>query len=355
VTRRTRWLLLSIAVLAAVAIGYTGFWYHAASLVREGVASWAAARRAEGYTVELGATVTSGFPFSIRLRIDQPSIEAPEKQWACKSDAIEAKLRPWDFRHFDIRPIGRQQTSYAKGEGREVITSSADNAVAHVEFTINGRFDRATFYAEGLNVSAPDAPGPLTARIALATLNASQAPAAPDAAHGGTPQLPISADLSFSLQDVKLPEAVAGPLGAELAWITAEAQILGPLKPGPPAIALAAWRNAGGAMDIRKFNIAWGPLQFSGNATVALDSNMQPMGAGTGQIRGYSETIDSLVAQGLMKNRDGMLAKAGLGLLAKTPPEGGAKVLTVPLTVQQQTLFAGPVAILHIPTIAWAK
>ncbi|HEY6335217.1 MAG TPA: DUF2125 domain-containing protein [Alphaproteobacteria bacterium] len=353
--RRIRFLLLSLAVIAAAAIGYTGFWYHAADLVQEGLARWAAARRAEGYKVEIGSPTTSGFPFSIHLRIDQPSVEAPEKQWTWASEAIEANLPPWDFRHVEVHPIGRQEITYAKGDGRETVTTSAGDAVAHVDFTVNGRLDRATLYAESVNVAAPGVRGPLTARIASATLRAPPAEMPPNLAAGGGPQLPVSADLSFSLQDVVLPETVAGPLGAKLAWLTAEARVLGPLKAGPPAAALATWRDAGGALEIKSLNLAWGPLQLSGNATVALDPNMQPIGAGTGQIRGYSETIDSLIAQGLMKQRDGALAKAGLGLLAKTPPEGGAKVLTVPLTVQQQTLFAGPVAVLRIPTIAWAK
>ncbi len=56
-----------------------------------------------------------------------------------------------------------------------------------------------------------------------------------------------------------------------------------------------------------------------------------------------------------MKPENGMIAKAGLGLLAKAPPDGGAKELTVPLTLERQVLYAGPVMVLSLPTIKWPE
>ena len=353
--RRTRLFFLLIAVVVAAGIGYTGFWYHAEGLVREGLASWVAARRAEGFRIDFRAVTTSGYPFAVRLRIEQPVAEAPAKEWMWTGDAVEADARPWAFRHIDVYPFGRQEVSLPNGDGRESVVATATDAVARVDFLLNGRFDRASLDAENLTFSVPSAPGPITARLAYLALRASQADLRSNPPDENTKGLPVSADLSLSLQDITLPKAVAGPLGSQLSWITAEAQLLGPWSAGKPAVSLAAWRDAGGVLELKNFDISWGPLGLSGNATVALDGNMQPMGAGTGRVRGYQETIDALVAQGLMKQREGLLAKAGLGLLAKTPPEGGPKVLTVPLTIQEQVLYAGPVGILRIPTIAWAK
>ena len=37
------------------------------------------------------------------------------------------------------------------------------------------------------------------------------------------------------------------------------------------------------------------------------------------------------------------------------PADGGAKVLTVPLGIQNRVLYAGPVALLKLPTIVRAE
>ena len=144
----------------------------------------------------------------------------------------------------------------------------------------------------------------------------------------------------------------------QLVWsrgpLTAEAQLRGPVDGKGPLEALKAWRDAGGTLELRHFALDWGPLQISGNATLALDPNLQPEGAGTGEIRGFAETVDALVGQGLVKPDSGALAKAALGLLAKTPPGGGAKVLSIPLSIQRQTLYAGPFGLMKLPTIKWS-
>jgi hypothetical protein len=133
------------------------------------------------------------------------------------------------------------------------------------------------------------------------------------------------------------------------------AAIDGTVPPGPPLAALVAWRAAGGTIEVKSLDVAWGPLQLSGAGTLTLDRALQPEGAGTAKIRGYAETVDALVAHRLMRPDDGKLAKAGLTLLAKRPPEGGPRVLTVPLRVQQQMLYAGPIELLRLPTVSWPQ
>lgn len=55
-----------------------------------------------------------------------------------------------------------------------------------------------------------------------------------------------------------------------------------------------------------------------------------------------------------MRPDNGALVKTALGLLARAPAGGGAKVLTVPLTIQKQVLYAGPFGLMRLPTIKWA-
>src|SRR5262249_5261499 len=92
------------------------------------------------------------------------------------------------------------------------------------------------------------------------------------------------AALVFSLDgdDVRWPSALARPLGARIAKLQVEGTLNGPVPVGrTPAEQAAAWRDGGGSVEIRRFAVAWGPLDLSGTATLALDDQLQPMGAGS--------------------------------------------------------------------------
>jgi hypothetical protein len=88
---------------------------------------------------------------------------------------------------------------------------------------------------------------------------------------------------------------------------------------------------------------------------MALDGDMQPIGALTARIGGFFETIDALRAKGMLGAREAVTAKLVLGVLSKRPAGGGARILTVPLSLQHRTLYAGPVALGRVPRLAWPE
>jgi hypothetical protein len=352
--RIRRIVVLAAAVGLTVVVAYTGLWYQTAYQVRRGLDAWAAARRAEGYRIEYAGPTVTGFPLRIRIRLDNLVIGGPGERWQWAEEGVVADARPWAFRRVVVRPLGPLSADYVTptGRGQAEFSPSEPRLVLRVDE--RGRLERAVFDADRYTLNWSSGPGPLTGddlHIDARLLPAPPAPAAP----GANPSAPPSAEIALATRNLNLPKAVAGPLGPQLQWLTAEATLTGALPPGSPAESLAAWRDSGGTVEVKSLDLAWGPLQLSGNATIALDPTMQPEGAGTAQIRGFGETIDALVAQGLVKPNDGAFAKAGLGLLARTPKDGGAKVLSVPLTIQRQTLFAGPLPLIHLPAITWTR
>lgn len=347
---RRRLPIAAAALLLLAAAGYTGFWFFEAHLVRSGLADWTAARRAEGLSVDYGAPQLSGFPFRIAVRLDHPAVAAPDQHWRWTGEAVEADVRPWAFHHVTVHPLGRQEVAFVAAGENAVASASAAEATAVVDVDARGRLQEGSFDAEALTLAGAGGPPALVARsVHLELAGPGDAPAA---AKG--PALPLSAVLSLRLEEVTLASAAGSPLGPTLGSLALEAQVRGPFEGKSPMQALTAWRDAGGTLELKSFALAWGPLQLAGNATLALDPNLQPEGAGTGEIRGFAETIDALVGQGLVKPDTGALAKAALGLVAKAPAGGGAKVLTVPLTIQKQVLYAGPFGLMRLPTIKWA-
>jgi hypothetical protein len=116
---------------------------------------------------------------------------------------------------------------------------------------------------------------------------------------------------------------------------------------------LSAWRDAGGALDVKEFDLDWPPIAVSGNGTLALDNGLQPMGAFTLKFRGFFEALDGLAAEGMVTRDQAGTARLVLGLLAKRPPEGGPPELTAPFTAQDRQLAVGPLKLMEIPAVTW--
>jgi len=85
---------------------------------------------------------------------------------------------------------------------------------------------------------------------------------------------------------------------------------------------------------------------------LALDADLQPIGAFTTRIEGFFETVNALHEKGLIRSQDAVTAKMVLGVLSKRN-DAGRISLTVPLTVQERRLYVGPVPLAVIPPVRW--
>ena len=62
--------------------------------------------------------------------------------------------------------------------------------------------------------------------------------------------------------------------------------VKGAVPDGPLVQAIAAWRDAGGTIELDNLQLEWGGLGVNATGTVALDQNLQPIGAFSGGHRG---------------------------------------------------------------------
>ncbi len=65
--RRLRAIVVPVAILAALAVGWCGLWYYAASVAGRTLAGWVAREAAAGRVYSCGSEGISGFPFSIQV------------------------------------------------------------------------------------------------------------------------------------------------------------------------------------------------------------------------------------------------------------------------------------------------
>jgi hypothetical protein len=159
---------------------------------------------------------------------------------------------------------------------------------------------------------------------------------------------------SITAENITLPFPTKWPLGSSVASLSLEGSLDGPIPPpADPGSFLAAWRDAGGSLEVQKFSILWGPLSLTAAATLALDDQLQPMGAGTSRITGYDATLDALAGNGVLTRSAATAAKAVLSLMANAHTGGESAEVDVPLTLQYRTLSMRQVPLIRFPELDW--
>lgn len=324
------------AALFAAAIGIAVAWHLSARALAEGVARWAAERRAEGYAVSYETSGVGGFPFALTLRLDRPVVEAPGGLWRWEGPAVEGRAWLWSPLAMRVSAPGRHLLRTHRDGRDRIFDLDAREARGIVEIDRAGRFERGELHLAEL--LAAEEGGPQVA-VGAADLRA----------HAAAPAvgLPVLA-FALSAVEVSLPAEPRPALGRAVPLIEAEGEIRGPLPAGRAQAALTRWRDAGGVLDLARFRARWGPLDLDGDGTFALDEAMRPLGAATVALRGLSATLGRLVEAGVVPPREGGLAQALVAALARPPEGGGPPEVRVAVTLQDGYLFLGPVRLLAL-------
>jgi Uncharacterized protein conserved in bacteria (DUF2125) len=340
--RRRLWLSL-LAVPLVLLAADTAYWRLVAGNLERGFANWVSVQKAHGWTEQNGRTSVGGWPFAAILVVPALSLthggsDMPGRVfWSAERVKLRiALMRP---AMLEIAPEGQQQVRLA------------DNpAVAYTA----GRLRLL------LPLQAKDWPD--FAELAVANLRA-ETPTG--VASVGSLQLQLvfhpearsgepAVIASLQAGDLGLPPRTVRPLGPNVAKVEMEAALNGPLPvAGAPADQATSWRDGGGSLAIQHLVLTWGPLDLSASATLALDDQLQPMGAGTAHIVGYAETLDTLAAHSMISRSAATAAKAVLSLLANAPGDGSRPDVEVPLTLQYRTLSMRQVPLLRLPEVDW--
>ncbi len=332
-----------VAALTATLL-YSCIWYAAAVLLRQQAKAWFETQQSQSLTITYAQPTLSGFPGRIGVNFAGFSIAAARigdtAGWSWRSDTLRLFLRPFAFR-----------TVHADLGGTHILAGVHDAplllTLPHGEagFTFTGeRLANVTVDISGLSAAWQNETAPyvgvekITAHVAMV--------AAPDGARA-------TSRATFSASDVTLPDILPEGLSRTLQSVAMTLDLHGPITRGPLPQALDAWRSAGGDIDVRDFTAVWPPVTASGSGTVALDDDLQPIGAFTAKFQGFLDVVDMLVAQGRMAAGEATVARGVLSLLAKTPGGGGAPELSLAVTAQDRTVFAGPITLMELPEIVW--
>lgn len=334
-----------LVLLAALAGGYYAYWRHVARQLEAGVVAWAAEQRALGNEVALSWSGIGGFPLRFAATFQDPAIRwrEPRGEAAWTGATLHAEMAPWNLRRIELRSDGQHDASLRLAGDAAVWRVAATGFAGAIDLHGSGLLRGFT-----LALQQPDATlldGTVLASAA-ATVMLDQPETPP------TDFNMLLARVTLGLRGLALPPGKRLLTEQAVETLSFDATIKGPMPLAPLRVALAAWRDAGGVVELNSFAFAQGPLGVTGNATLALDAALQPEGAGTVTTTGLSEAVDILIKDGLIPPDRALIARTTVKALEKPAPDGRLQA-TVGLSLQNRTVSFGPVPLLTLQPIAW--
>jgi hypothetical protein len=345
---------MGIVGAALIGVAYTAYWFLVASNLKDGIGAWVQARAGTGVQVSQSRIEISGFPLQIRVIITGPRVAfsgfsetGGGDRWEWRGEHLIARMAPWNLGRISVDLAGAHAVDIATGRRRQSLRGQAGTLLLVADLHGDGLPASARLSAAGLSVKTGG--GARLVSVAGAEIFAERL--FPDQVTNKTPTF----DLDLRLRGLQLPAALSLPLGEDVAQLTIEAKLLGALEFPATVEALGHWRDDGGIVDIARIETQYGPLYVRANGTIALDQAMQPMAAMTAKARGFFQAIKALRKAGHIRSRDSAMARVVLGILARKPKGGGPASISLPLSIQNRKLYAGPVRLMDVPAITWGR
>jgi hypothetical protein len=300
-----------------------------------------AAQRDAGYRIAHDPLQTGGFPFVVQITTDALSVAPADEGWSWRTSGLGVEIQPWKLRRIRIEAFGAQKFALRRDGALTRATLAAVESVAIATIAESGQIANIA-----LRIRKPRLTGDI-GEIQAGEIWLETTIAIPPPATHRDPSL----TLSLAASDGVLPANFDGALGRKFKTLRADIKVLGAIAGGPLRNTIESWREDGGTIEVEWLHFIWGPLDLRAKGTLALDAELRPLGALHADIRGYDAALEALRAASIMSDTTASLAKVGLALLARTPAEGGAPVLSLPVTAQDGALYLGPIRILRLPKI----
>lgn len=323
---------------------YTLYWYWVANAVEVEVLSWIQHQRARGHALTFDKLDRGGWPLAVTLTFKgaryAPAQDAPA--WSWYGDGITLRHPIREPEKLGITLAGSQELTFGSGSGAATYAGSFQEATG--EMVAGGWLPNgAATIKEMALMNAAGNRGLAVGGLSLRAEGDAAAPASPrDAGY----------IVTLEARQFHLP-FTGLPFGAVLPNLDVQAEIMGALAPAPWPDAVKVWARDGGTLELTKINVGYGPVAANGTGTLALDRAGQPMGAFSFNVEGLPDLLNKLEADGVIEGAAAQAVRTLIILKTKTGPNGKPTV-RMPLSLQDQVISIGPVALGRLPIIRWS-
>jgi hypothetical protein len=354
-------MALPLAVVIILGIGWTGFWYYAASRADVEFAAWRDRQAAAGRVFGCASQSIAGFPFRIELRCSEPALSLRSRGLALKANDLLAAVQIY-------------QPTLLIGEftGPLTVADEAGAPTATIDWTsaqasvrgLSATPERISLVLEKPSLArfADGAPQSF-ANAGHLELHARQAPR--------LPQDPLVVDLALNLAKALFPGIARVPDGPIDADITGTLRGLQDFRPKPWQQLLRDLQAANGRLDVTHARIQQGEVLATGQGTLSLTARGTLDGQIDLTIAGIEQLVtelglDKKVGQASQKALDRMapglnlekllgsrgnaaLAAAGVAMLGQPAELEGRRAVTLALRFADGVVFLGPLRAGEIP------
>lgn len=321
-----RWLFIPLIAAGVVFFAYFLLWRGGAAEMKNAVDEWAQDQRAAGLYVSYGAVTTEGFPFFLRVHIDDPVVADPGA-WRWRARRLSIDTLPYDLKARMIFSLDGEQTLRTRDYGEWRLEAD--------DFHADIAYDKARGWAFAMTVAEAAARRRRGgARIALESLVYDLAP---DAAEPST--------LTLALALAGLVVEAGGD-----AYTLADFRINLALSQAPqlaPPDPAGQWRTAGGALVVESFYADIENAKLSAAGTVGVDENNRIQGRMRAELRNPAALAAFLDKTGALTPEEAESAAAGLTLMAIA----GGGVIAAPIELKDGAASIGGVKIADLPYI----
>lgn len=272
-----------IIVLTLAAIVYGAFWSSLGTDAKRQTITTLENLRDKGMTVEYSAPTLGGFPYRMEITLENLSIKAPAQGFMVDAKNVVLIGHPWKPNHWFLQ-TGTIKTNLLKGG---LTFRSADTITSL-------RLDQNDMLNISLDLSNATFNGRLTMGNDL---------------KGDTTEIHLKIPQTFTNTSDGLMEETRfngtirvanlkhNNIGLAHGTLDFSWQGKGPTKWNENA--LAAWRDAGGVLDVSRLSLLWGNSELLADMDVSLDESFYPLGAGSLKIKG--DILDQLKSVGVLK------------------------------------------------------
>lgn len=335
-------------VLAAVA-AVTALWFAGSAQLREEIARTGRTWAGDGGQFTVDTFKVTGFPFAYDVALGNIALAGRDARgtWEWRAEKATMSLSPWRGGKVQFDLSGRHKLRFRVG--RVPLDLEIAAARAPGEIDLGGRSAPALYRIspDGVTVKELATGGEIKAEKTSFQLFLY-----PPGERSTANTQPVAGVL-VDLAGIDLPPAIGKYLAPKLARLATEIQVLGELPVPVDRQTMGRFRDAGGSVEVRTLALQWGPARIDGSGTATLDAGLQPEASFAARITGFDESVDALVAAGLIRAQDAQGVKLLLGLMARRSDPGRAAEIRVPITIQDRSIYIGPARLARLPQIRW--
>ena len=298
------------AFLIVTLITYSTFWFMVNEKFIETIDEKSRVHSSAGSKIKYSKIYTSGFPFWLHVHIEKPVFSKSNKNlsWSWYVSELKISARPWNIDKVEII-----------SPGKHLVVIKTKNKTWELDVNVK------------------------KLKIFLGWLKSSFYP--------NEVQVEIKQALYRS-------EPFPG-FGIKTEAFVFHLRAMGEIPKSIITNEIEYWRKKGGVLEVNDIILKHGPVRIKGEGTLALNKDLQPMGAFSLEVGGYMEAVDRLQSSRLILPSEARFTKAILSMLAvkkkKDKNHEIDKIVKLPLIIQDRFFYLGPLVLGRVPILNWQK